>query len=46
MILSIKLFSVRYTLKVFFPPERRIKWLPAIMCAKVGPATVPKERNG
>jgi hypothetical protein len=45
MILSIKLFRVRYTLKVFFPPDRYIKWLPAILWSKVGPATVPMEKN-
>jgi hypothetical protein len=45
MRLSIKLFGVRYVLKVFFPIERYVKWLPAIMWAKVGPATAPKEKN-
>jgi hypothetical protein len=32
---SIKLFGRRYVLKVFFPPTRHIKWLPAVMWAKV-----------
>jgi hypothetical protein len=45
MRLSIKLFGVRYVLKVHFPPERYIKWLPAIFWAKVGPAIIPKERT-
>jgi hypothetical protein len=45
MTLSTKLFGVRYTLKVFFPPERRIKWLPAILYAQAGPAIGIKERN-
>jgi len=40
---SIKLFGARYVLKVFFPVERHIKWLPAIMWAKVGRATRPEE---
>jgi hypothetical protein len=38
MTLSLKLFKVRYTLKIFFPPDRPIKLLPAIMWAKAGPA--------
>jgi hypothetical protein len=42
---SVKLFKVRYVLKVYFPPERYIKWLPAIFWAKVGPVTVPKDKN-
>jgi hypothetical protein len=46
MRLSIKLFGVRYVLKVYFPPERYIKWLPAIFWAKVGPATVIEEKSG
>jgi len=45
MRLSIKIFGVRYTLKVFTPPQRRFKWLPAIMWAKVGPATTPTEKS-
>ena len=45
MRISIKLFGSRYVLKVFLPPDRYIKWLPAIFWAKVGPATVPKEKN-
>lgn len=40
---SVKLFRVRYVLKIFFPPDRHIKWLPAIFWAKVGPTKVPKE---
>jgi hypothetical protein len=44
MTLSIKLFRVRYVLKIFFPPDRRIKWLPAIFWAKVGPA-IPMEKQ-
>jgi hypothetical protein len=38
MRLSIRLLRARYVLKIFFPPERYIKWLPAVMWAKVGPA--------
>jgi hypothetical protein len=45
MRLSIKLFTVRYVLKVFFPSERYIKWLPAICLAKVGPATAPIDKE-
>ena len=45
MRLSIKLFKVRYILKLFFAPDRYIKWLPAILWAKVGPATAPMEKN-
>jgi hypothetical protein len=44
MTLSMKLFRVRYVLKIFFPPERYIKWLPAIMWAKGGPA-IPMEKQ-
>jgi hypothetical protein len=44
MTLSIKLFKVRYVLKIFFPPDRRLKWFPAIFWAKVGPAT-PMEKQ-
>jgi hypothetical protein len=44
MTLSIKLFKIRYVLKIFFPPDRRIKWLPAIFWAKVGPA-IPMEKQ-
>jgi len=40
---SIKLFEYRYVLKIFFPTERHIKWLPAIMWVKVKCAT--KERS-
>ena len=43
MTLSIKLFRVRYVLKIFFPQNRRIKCLPAIMWAKVKPA-IPMEK--
>ena len=32
---SIKLFEYCYVLKIFFPKERHIKWLPAIMWGKV-----------
>ena len=43
---SIKPFRVRYVLKVFLSPNRKIKWLPSIFWAKVGPTTVPnKEKN-
>jgi len=35
MRLSIKLFEYRYVLKIFFPTERHIKWLLAIMWGKV-----------
>jgi hypothetical protein len=42
MTLSIKLFKVRYVLKIFFPSDRPIKMLPTIMWAKVGP-TIPTE---
>ena len=45
MRLSIKPFKVRYVLKVFLSPDRKIKWLPSIFWAKVGPATAPKEKN-
>lgn len=45
MQLSTKLFGVRYIVKVGFLPERHIRWLPAIFWAKVGPATVPKEKG-
>ena len=45
MRLSVKLFGVRYVLKVYFPPERYIKWLPAIFLAKVGPAMAPMGKN-
>lgn len=45
MRLGIKLFGVRYVLKVFFPSGRYVKWLPAIFLAKVGPATTPKEKT-
>jgi uncharacterized membrane protein SirB2 len=45
MRLSIKLFRVRYVLKVSLSPDRKIKWLPSIFWAKVGPTTVPKEKN-
>jgi hypothetical protein len=45
MRLSLKLFKVRYVLKISFPPERRVKWLPAIFLAKVGPATALKEQE-
>jgi hypothetical protein len=44
MTLSIKPFRVRYVLKIFFPPDRRLKWLPAIFWAKVGPA-IPLEKQ-
>ena len=40
MRLSMIVFGARHTLKVFFPPERRRKWLPAILWVKVGPPTV------
>ena len=40
---SIKLFEYRYVLKIFFPAERHIKWLPAIMFGKV--KCVTKECN-
>jgi len=43
MRLSIKLFKYRYVLKIFFPTERHIKWLPAIMWGKVSRA--PMEKN-
>jgi hypothetical protein len=45
MRLSIKFFNVRYVVKVYFPSERYVKWLPAFFWARVGPATVPKEKN-
>jgi len=45
MRLSLKLFGVRYILRVFFPPERRIKWLPTILAAKVGRAICPEARQ-
>jgi len=45
MRLSIKLFDHRYVLKIYFPPERYIKWLPAIFWAKVGRAIKPMEKN-
>jgi hypothetical protein len=45
MRLSIKLFRVRYILKVFFPPDRYIKWIPAVLWAKVGPVTALMEKN-
>jgi hypothetical protein len=45
MRLSMKLFGARYVLKIFFPAERYVKWLPAVMWAKVGPATVPREKK-
>jgi len=45
MRLSIKLFDTRYVLKVYFPTERPIKWLPAIFWAKVGRAMKPEEKN-
>ena len=44
MTLSLKLFKVRYILKIFFPQDRRLKWLPAIFWAKVGPA-IPMEKQ-
>lgn len=34
--MRIKLFGIRLFLKVFFPPERRIKWLPAVLYGYVG----------
>ena len=45
MRLSIKPFKVRYVLKVSLSSDRKIKWLPSIFWAKVGPTTVPKEKN-
>jgi len=45
MRLSIKLFDHRYVLKIYFPPERHIKWLPTIFWAKVGRAIKPMEKN-
>ena len=38
--IRIKLFGFRLLFKVFFPKERRVKWLPAIMFGYVG-----KEKN-
>ncbi len=32
-----KLFGTRYIFKIFFPAERKIKWLPAIMWGRVRP---------
>jgi len=32
---NIKLFEYRYILKIFFPAERYIKWLPAVMWGKI-----------
>jgi hypothetical protein len=31
-----KLFGVRYIFKIFFPRERKIKWLPAVRYGYVG----------
>lgn len=45
MRLSVKIFGVRYVVKVWFPPDRHIKWLPAILWAKVGPATALEEKQ-
>jgi hypothetical protein len=45
MRLSIKPFDIRYVLKISFPPDRKIKWLPAIFWAKVGRAIKPMEKN-
>lgn len=48
MRLSIKLFGYRYVLKIFLPPDRHIKWLPAIFWARVGRAMTfdeYKEKN-
>jgi hypothetical protein len=45
MRLSIKLFDHRYVLKIYFSPERHIKWLPTIFLAKVGRAIKPEEKN-
>ena len=45
MRLSIKLFDHRYVLKIYFPPERYIKWLPAIFWAKVGRPIRPEGNN-
>lgn len=45
MRLSVKLFKARYVLKISFPPDRYIKWLPAIFLAKVGPAITLKEHT-
>jgi hypothetical protein len=45
MIIKIKIFGVRYVLKIHRPLERRIKWLPAIFLAKVGPAFAPKKNT-
>ena len=42
---SIKLFRVRYVLKVSLLPDRKIKWLPSIFWAKVGRAVTPVEKN-
>jgi hypothetical protein len=44
MRLSIRLLRARYVLKIFFPPDRQFKWLPAIFWAKVGPA-IPMEKQ-
>jgi hypothetical protein len=34
--IRIKLFGIRLILKVFFPPERHVKWLPAVVFGYVG----------
>jgi hypothetical protein len=38
--MRIKLFGRRFIFKIFFPPTRTIKWLPAIMWGWVGKAQV------
>jgi hypothetical protein len=42
---SIKLFKMRYVLKVSLSPDRKIKWLPSIFWAKVGRAVTSVEKN-
>ena len=45
MRLSIKPFDTRYVLKIYFSPERHIKWLPTIFWAKVGRPIRPEGNN-
>jgi hypothetical protein len=39
--MRVKLFGLWWIFKVFFPAERRIKWLPAVMWGY----SKPKEKN-
>ena len=45
MRISIKLFGSRYVLKISLPPDRHVKWLPALFWAKVGRPITLKENT-